>query len=74
MNKQTAPNFQETERPKKTPRPRPQQDNLTKHEKESVEDIMRMMNEQEDDDDDIIDSEHDPSVEVTEVYGDGDDD
>jgi hypothetical protein len=73
VNRNTSPNFQNNfEKNKKTARPRPQQDNLTKHEKESVEDIIRMMNENSDDDDDIIDSEHDPSVEVTEVYGDDD--
>jgi hypothetical protein len=70
MNKQKAPAFQETERvAKKTPRPRPQ-DDLTKHEKESVEEMMRMMNQE--DEDDIIDAEHDPSVDVSEDYGDDD--
>jgi len=75
MNKQKAPNFQEqSNRTASRPTPRPTE-NITKHEKESVEEIMRMMEQDEDsydDDDDIIDSEHDPSVEVTEDYGDED--
>jgi hypothetical protein len=74
MNKQKAPVYQETERPKKTPRPRPTQDNLSKVERESVEELMRQMTQEEDDidDDDVIDSEHDPNVEVTDDYGDDD--
>jgi len=76
MNQQKAPVYQDTERPKKTPRPRPQQEEkLSRHEQESVEEIMRMMNNNDDiddEDDDIIDSEHDPSVDVTEDYGDDD--
>jgi hypothetical protein len=70
MNQQKAPVYQETERPKKTPRPRPQQDNLSKVERESVEELMRQMN--QDDEDDVIDAEHDPSVDVIEDYGDED--
>jgi hypothetical protein len=68
MNRQTAPVYQETERVSK--KPRPQADNLSKHEKESVEEIMRMMNSE--DEDDIIDAEHDPNVEVSEDYGEDD--
>jgi hypothetical protein len=76
MNKQQAPVYQDQERQKKNPRPRPQ-DNLSKVEKESVEELMRQMvdnsdDEDYDDDDDVIDSEHDPSVEVSEDYGDDD--
>ena len=79
MNQQKAPVYQETnERVAKKPRPRtrPQEENLSKHEQESVEEIMRMMNDNDsdidEDDDDIIDAEHDPSVDVSEDYGDDD--
>jgi hypothetical protein len=73
MNQQKAPVFQEQERVKKKPRPRAE-DNLSKVERESVEELMRQMNNEvdDDDDDDIIDAEHDPSVEVTDDYGDDD--
>jgi hypothetical protein len=75
MNKQQAPIYQEQEKPKRNPRPRPQ-DNLSKVEKESVEELMRQMvdnsDDDDDDDDDVIDAEHDPSVEVSEDYGDED--
>jgi hypothetical protein len=71
MNKQTAPVYQESERPQA--RPRPREDKFSKHEKDVVDEIMREMkpiiyNEDEDDDDDIIDAEHNPNVEVTEDY------
>ena len=77
MNQQKAPVYQETnERVAKKPRPRtrPQEENLSKHEQESVEEIMRMMNDNDSDidEDDIIDAEHDPSVDVSEDYGDDD--
>ncbi len=71
MNQQNAPVYQETEKVLKKPRQRNQQDNFSKVERESVEEFMRQMN-VDDDDDDIIDSEHDPNVEVTEDYGDDD--
>jgi hypothetical protein len=73
MNKQQAPIYQQQEKQSRTSRPRPQ-DNLSKVEKDSVEELMRQMvdNESEDDDDDIIDSENDPSVEVSVDYGDDD--
>jgi hypothetical protein len=74
MNKQQAPVYQQQEKQPRTPRPRPQ-DNLSKVEKDSVEELMRQMvdNESEDyEDDDIIDSENDPSVEVSVDYGDDD--
>lgn len=71
MNKQTAPVYQETQPIKKQSRPRVD-DDLSKIEKESVEDLMRQMSNDYDDDDDIIDAEHDPSVEVIEDYGDDD--
>ena len=76
MNKQQAPIYQEQEKPKRNPRPRPQ-DNLSKVEKESVEELMRQMvdnsdDDDDEDDDDVIDAEHDPSVEVSEDYGDED--
>lgn len=78
MNKQQAPVYQEQQQKvKKNPRPRPQ-DNLSKVEKESVEELMRQMVDNSDDDndydedDDIIDAEHDPSVEVSDDYGDDD--
>jgi len=77
MNQQKAPVYQEQQqqKQKKNPRPRPQ-DNLSKVEKESVEELMRQMvdnsDEDYDEDDDIIDAEHDPSVEVSDDYGDDD--
>lgn len=75
LNQQKAPVYQEQKQQKQTknPRPRPQ-DNLSKVEKESVEEVMRQMmnNSDEDIDDDIIDAENDPSVEVSDVYGDYD--
>jgi hypothetical protein len=72
MNQQKAPVFQEQERVKKKPRPRAE-DNLSKVERESVEELMRQMNNDIDEnDDDIIDAEHDPSVEVSDDYGDDD--
>lgn len=58
------------------------QNNFSKVEKESVEELMRQMSnnadenqnedndENEDEDDDIIDAENDPSVEISEDYGD----
>jgi hypothetical protein len=74
MNQQKAPVYQEQARQKKNPRPRPQ-DNLSKVERESVEELMRQMandsndsDEDYDEDDDIIDVEHDPSVDVSEDY------
>jgi hypothetical protein len=76
MNKQKAPVFQ-GQKQTKNPRPRPQ-DNLSKVEKESVEELMREMindkefnafNSDEDNDENIIDAEHDPNVEVSDVYG-----
>ena len=70
MNQQKAPVYQETERIKKQPRPRAE--NLSKVEKESVEELMKQMSSDYDDDDDIIDAEHDPSVEVSVDYGDDD--
>ena len=76
MNKQQAPVYQEQGSLKKDPRPRPRpQDNLSKVEKESVEELMRQMvdnSDDDDDNDDIIDAEHDPSVEVSDDYGDDD--
>ena len=79
MNKQQAPLYQEQQhqKQKKNPRPRPQ-DNLSKVEKESVEELMRQMVDNSDDDndydedDDIIEAQHDPSVEVRDDYGDDD--
>ena len=77
MNQQKAPVYQEQQPQKKNPRPRPQ-DNLSRVEKESVEELMRQMagdssdEHDDDDDDDIIDAEHDPNVEVSEDYGDDD--
>ena len=79
MNQQKAPVYQEQQqqKQKKNPRPRPQ-DNLSKVEKESVEELMRQMVDNSDgdndydEDDDIIDAEHDPSVEVSDDYGDDD--
>jgi hypothetical protein len=77
MNKQKAPVYQEQQAQKKNPRPRPKpQENLSKVERESVEELMRQMvdnsDTDEDEDDDIIDAEHDPSVEVSDDYGDDD--
>ena len=78
MNQQKAPVYQEQkqQQTRKNPRPRPQ-DNLSKVERESVEELMRQMandtndsEEDYDDDDDIIDVEHDPSVDVSEDYED----
>lgn len=78
MNQQKAPVYQEQkqQQKRKNPRPRPQ-DNLSKVERESVEELMRQMandtndsEEDYDDDDDIIDVEHDPSVDVSEDYED----
>ena len=80
MNQQKAPVYQgqqQQQKQKKNPRPRPQ-DNLSKVEKESVEELMRQMVDNSDDDndynedDDIIDAEHDPNVEVSDDYGDDD--
>jgi len=77
MNQQKAPVYQEQQKQRKNPRPRPQ-DNLSKVEKESVEELMREMindkefnafNSDEDNDENIIDAEHDPNVEVSDVYG-----
>jgi hypothetical protein len=76
MNQQKAPVYQEQkqQQTRKNPRPRPQ-DNLSKVERESVEELMRQMandsngsEEDYDEDDDIIDVEHDPSVDVSEDY------
>ena len=83
MNQQKAPVYQGGGQvPKNKPRPRPRpEENLSRVEKESVEELMRQMvdnssddddDDDEDDDDDIIDAEHDPSVEVSEDYGDDD--
>jgi len=76
MNKQKAPNFQEPKVRQSAPRPSRMADDLSVHDKESVEEMMRMMDSDDedtyDDDDDIIDAEHDPSVDVTEDYGDED--
>lgn len=82
LNQQKAPVFQDQSRQKQTknPRPRPQ-DNLSKVEKESVEELMREMindkefnafNSDEDNDENIIDAEHDPNVEVSDDYVDND--
>jgi hypothetical protein len=65
MNKDKAPAYQKSST-KKTPRPRTQ-DNLSKVEKQSVEELIRQM-----ENDDVIDSEHDPNVEVIDDYGDDD--
>jgi len=70
MNQQKAPVFQENQQVKKQPRPRAE--NLSKIEKESVEELMKQMTSDYDDDDDIIDAEHDPNIEVSEDYGDDD--
>ena len=70
MNQQKAPVFQDNQQVKKQPRPRAE--NLSKIEKESVEELMKQMTSDYDDDDDIIDAEHDPSIEVSEDYGDDD--
>lgn len=73
MNQQKSPVYQEQGTQKKNARPRPQ-DNLSRVEKESVEELMRQMagdssaEHDDDDDDDIIDAEHDPNVEVSEDY------
>lgn len=72
MNQQKAPVYQEqTKTPKK---PRPRGEDLSKVERESVEELMREMERDNsyDEDDDIIDAEHDPNVEVTTDYGDED--
>jgi hypothetical protein len=70
MNKDKEPIYQETNSTKKrSPRTRPQ-DNLSKVEKESVEEMMRQMVDDSDEDNEIIDSEHDPSVEVSDDYED----
>lgn len=73
MNKGKEPVYQETSNSnKRSPRPRPQ-DNLSKVEKESVEEMMRQMVDDSDEDNDyVIDAEHDPNVEVSDVYGDYD--
>ena len=72
MNQQKAPVYQE--QPKTPKKPRPRGEDLSKVERESVEELMREMERDNsyDDDDDIIDAEHDPSVEVTTDYGDED--
>ena len=70
MNQQKAPVFQDNQQVKKQPRPRAE--NLSKIEKESVEELMKQMTSDYDDDDDIIDAEHDPSIEVSVDYGDDD--
>jgi hypothetical protein len=70
MNQQKAPVYQET--PSVQKRPRPRGENLSKVEKESVEELMKQMSSDYDDDDDIIDAEHDPSIEVSVDYGDDD--
>jgi hypothetical protein len=75
MNQQKAPVYQETEKVKRKPRQRTE--NLSKVEKESVQELMKQMTEDydddnDDDDDDIIDAEHDPNVEVSVDYGDDD--
>jgi hypothetical protein len=75
MNQQKAPVYQETERVQKKPRTRAE--NLSKVEKESVQELMKQMSsdyddDNDDDDDDIIDAEHDPNVEVSVDYGDDD--
>jgi hypothetical protein len=72
MNQQKAPVYQEQQKAPKKPRPRGE--DLSKVERESVEELMREMERDNsyDDDDDIIDAEHDPSVEVTTDYGDED--
>ena len=76
MNQQKAPNFQEQKVSKTPPRPSRMSDDLNLHDKQSVEEMMRMMESNDDDtyddEDDIIDAEHDPSVDVTEDYGDDD--
>ena len=76
MNKQKAPNFQEQKVSKTQQRPSRMSDDLNLHDKQSVEEMMRMMESNDDDtyddEDDIIDAEHDPSVDVTEDYGDDD--
>jgi hypothetical protein len=68
MNKQTAPVYQESERPQA--RTRPREDSFSKHQKEDVNDIINQMNPiiYDEDEDDIIDAEHNPNVEVTEDY------
>ena len=78
MNKQKAPVYQgggNVANNKPRPRPRPEE-NLSRVEKQSVEELMRQMegssSDDDDDDDDIIDAEHDPRVEVSEDYGDDD--
>jgi len=72
MNQQKAPVYQEQQKAPKKPRPRGE--DLSKVERESVEELMREMERDNsyDDDDDIIDAENDPSVEVTTDYGDED--
>jgi hypothetical protein len=71
MNKGKEPVYQETSNSKKrSPRPRPQ-DNLSKVEKESVEEMMRQMVDDSDEDNDfVIDADHDPNVEVSDDYED----
>jgi hypothetical protein len=72
MNQQKAPVYQE--QPKASKKPRPRGEDLSKVERESVEELMREMerNNYDDSEDDIIDAEHDPNVEVTTDYGDDD--
>ena len=76
MNQKKAPNFQGQKVSKTPPRQSRMADDLSVHDKQSVEEIMRMMDSDDedayDDEDDVIDAEHDPSVDVTEDYGDED--
>ena len=69
MNQNKAPVYQEQQRATKKPRQRAEE-NLSRVERESVEELMRQMTNDADDIDDIIDAEHDPNVEVTDDYED----
>jgi hypothetical protein len=64
--KQTSAPFSNQQTGKKKSKP---QDNFSKVEKDAVEQFMREMS---GDEEEIIDSEHDPSVEVTSDYGEED--
>lgn len=70
MNQQKSPVYQQTT--KSTKKPRPRGEDLSKFERESVEEMLREMDKSYDEDDDIIDAENDPRIEVTTDYGDED--
>ena len=71
LNKEKAPVYQQTKSTYTKPKKNKSNDDLQKFEKDSVEEIMKMMRD-DDEEDDIIDAEHDPNVDVSEDYGDDD--